>query len=289
MLITLLVLILAIVGLILLMGVSISDLVATLPQYADNMQGNTDALQSFLANRGIDVSNILSNDTFNPTKILGSLEGVLSGIVSALSGVVIMLLILIFMLLDAAGFTSRLHKGFSSDDPILARLDTFARDIRQYVSITTRINILVGVVDTIFLLILGVDFAVLWGILAFLLGYIPSIGFWLALIPPAILAFAEFGLSKALIVLLGYVLINGSVQNFLQPKLMGSGLNLSPLVVVFSLIFWGWVLGPIGALLAIPLTMMVMKLLLESFDETKPLVKLMQSSPSEEEGSSDAA
>jgi len=132
-------------------------------------------------------------------------------------------------------------------------------------------------VDTIFLLILGVDFALLWGLLAFLLGYIPSVGFWFALIPPFILALFEFGITKALIVLVGYILINGSVQNFLQPKMMGSGLNLSPLVVVISLFFWAWVLGPIGALLAVPMTIIVKEIFLEGFDDTRGLAGLMGS------------
>jgi predicted PurR-regulated permease PerM len=132
-------------------------------------------------------------------------------------------------------------------------------------------------VDTIFLLILGVDFALLWGLLALLLGYISSVGFWFALIPPFILALFEFGITKGLIVLVGYILINGSVQNFQQPKMMRSGLNLSPLVFVISLFFWAWVLGPIGALLAVPMTIIVKKFFLEGFDDTRGLAGLMGS------------
>ena len=132
-----------------------------------------------------------------------------------------------------------------------------------------------------FLLLLGVDFAILWGFLAFLLGYIPSVGFWLALIPPAALAFMEFGTTKALIVVVGYVVINGGVQNFIQPKLMGAGLNLSSLVVVLSLFFWAWVLGPMGALLAVPLTMIVKDVILDAYDDTRVLADLMSAgSPS---------
>ena len=188
-----------------------------------------------------------------------------------------MLLVLIFMLLDTAGFTTRLKIGFPENNPTLVRFSGLVCDLRKYVSITTKINIFIGLVDTIFLLILGVDFALLWGLLAFLLCYIPSIGFWLALIPPFILALFEFGITKALIVLVGYILINGSVQNFLHPKMMGSGLNLSPLVVVISLFFWAWVLGPIGALLAVPMTIIVKEIFLEGFDDTRGLAVLMGS------------
>ena len=94
------------------------------------------------------------------------------------------------------------------------------------------------------------------------------------MIPPTALAFLEFGATKALIVLIGYVVINGGVQNFIQPKLMGAGLNLSPLVVVLSLFFWGWVLGPMGALLAVPLTMIVKDVLLDAYDDTRGLADL---------------
>jgi hypothetical protein len=137
------------------------------------------------------------------------------------------------------------------------------------------INLLVGVGDTVFLLILGVDFAVLWGLLAWLMGYIPSIGFMIALVPPVLMAYAQYGLQTALIVLIGYVLINGGVQNFIQPKRMGDSLKISPLVVFVSLFVWGYLLGGIGAILAVPLTMLIV-LALENFPGTRTLAVLMR-------------
>ncbi|MGB7116078.1 MAG: AI-2E family transporter [Anaerolineales bacterium] len=276
-LITIALLIVTIVGLIALIGVSIDELIVTLPQYADNLQGQKETLQTQLGNLGIGAEKLPSLNSFDPSKLLEDIGGMLGGIVGVLSGVVLMLLVLIFMLLDTAGFTTRLKIGFPENDPTMVRFSGLVRDLRQYVSITTKINLFVGLVDTIFLLILGVDFALLWGLLAFLLGYIPSVGFWFALIPPFILALFEFGITKALIVLVGYILINGGVQNFLQPKMMGSGLNLSPLVVVISLFFWAWVLGPIGALLAVPMTIIVKEIFLEGFDDTRGLAGLMGS------------
>jgi predicted PurR-regulated permease PerM len=276
-LITIALLIVIIVGLIALIGVSIDELIVTLPQYADNLQGQKESLQALLGNLGIGAEQLPSLSSFDPSKLLEDIGGMLGGIVGVLSGVVLMLLVLIFMLLDTAGFTTRLKIGFPENDPTMVRFSGLVRDLRQYVSITTKINFFVGLVDTIFLLILGVDFALLWGLLAFLLGYIPSVGFWFALIPPFILSLFEFGITKSLIVLVGYVLINGGVQNFLQPKMMGSGLNLSPLVVVISLFFWAWVLGPIGALLAVPMTIIVKEIFLEGFDDTRGLAGLMGS------------
>src|SRR3990172_13221443 len=108
-------------------------------------------------------------------------------------------------------------------------------------------------------------FRSLWGLLAWFMGYIPSIGFLIALVPPVLLAYAQYGLQTALVVLVGYILINGGVQNFIQPKIMGQGLKISPVVVFVGLFMWGFLLGGIGALLAVPLTLLVL-VLMENFD-----------------------
>jgi len=289
--VTILVMVLVIVGMIVLIGFSVSQLVATLPQYAENLQGQKAALQSTLDSSGIDVNQITAIKDTDPGKLLGYVGSLFGGIVGVLSGALMMVMVLIFLLLATPGLSKELRFGFPADNPTLDRIRSLAKDLREYVSITTGINFMVGVVNTVFLIILGVDFPVLWGLLAFLLGYIPSVGFWLALIPPAALAFLEFGPTKALIVLIGYVVINGGVQNFIQPKLMGSGLNISPLVVVLSLFFWTWILGPMGALLAVPLTMIVKEIFLEGFDDTRGLSVLMESPPdsSQKPAADDAA
>ncbi len=274
-LLTLVIMILLIVGFVGLMGAAIGKLAVTLPTYEGGLNQVETELESIIANLGIDIRTIQSQDNFNPSGLIGFFGSLLQSVAGTLSSIVLMLMILIFMLIDTSSFGEKFRAGYAPDSPMVIRINEFTGNIRRYVTITTQINFAVGVVDTIFLLILGVDFAVLWGLLAFLLGYIPSVGFWLALIPPFFLALAEFGITKALIVLVGFVLINGSVQNFLQPRLMGKGLNLSPLVVVVSLIFWAWILGPIGALLAVPLTMVVKEIFLESFEETRGLALLM--------------
>jgi predicted PurR-regulated permease PerM len=129
--------------------------------------------------------------------------------------------------------------------------------------------------NTIFLWILGVDYAALWGLLAWFMGYIPSIGFWFALIPPVLMAYAQYGLQTALIVFVGYVLINGGVQNFVQPKIMGDRLRISPVVVFVSLFVWGFLLGGMGAILAVPMTMLVL-ITMENFEGTRPVALLMR-------------
>jgi predicted PurR-regulated permease PerM len=280
---TLLLLILFLVALIVLLTVSVTELVNTLPTYADSADQIKESIQSFLANLGLSASSLESAvSVFDPSKLLGFFGALLADVGKALGNAVFMLLILVFMLFDAGGFPTKLRKGIEPGNPLLARLTKFNDDIRHYVVITTQINFMVGVVDATFLMIIGVDFAILWGLLAWLLGYIPSIGFWLALIPPTLIALLELGWQQALIVFLGYVLINGSVQNFLQPKLMGGGLNLSPLVITISLFFWAWVLGLLGALLAVPLTLAVKEIVLDSSDDTRWLSTVMGSGEKEQ-------
>jgi len=147
--------------------------------------------------------------------------------------------------------------------------------VRRYLTVLTGVNLLAGLGDAAFLLVLGVDYAVLWGLLAWFMGYIPSIGFIIALIPPVLLAYAEYGLDTALVVLVGYVLINGGVQNFYQPKVMGQRLKISPVVVFIGLFVWGYLLGGIGAILAVPMTMFLI-IIMENFEGTRTIAMLMR-------------
>jgi len=120
-----------------------------------------------------------------------------------------------------------------------------------------------------------IPFALLWGVLAAILSFIPSIGFIFSVIPPMILAFAQYGWEAALIVLLGYWIINGTVDNIIKPRFIGEGLNLSILVIFISVILWGWVLGPIGGLLSVPITLMFKTMVLDSHDNTRWLSNMM--------------
>jgi predicted PurR-regulated permease PerM len=159
--------------------------------------------------------------------------------------------------------------------PTVGRVASLTEDVRKYMTVLTGINLLVGLGDMIFLMIMGVDFALLWGLLAWFMGYIPSIGFWIALIPPVLLAYAQYGLQTAVIVFIAYVLINGGVQNFVQPKVMGQRLKISPVVVFVGLFIWGYLLGGIGAILAVPMTLLVL-IIMENFEGTRTVAILMR-------------
>jgi len=185
------------------------------------------------------------------------------------------LVIFFFMIAAAVSLPSASKLGFDPRSSMIGRISSLTSDVRRYMSMLTGINLLVGAGDVVFLWIMGVPYALLWGLLAWFMGYIPSIGFMIALIPPVILAYAMYGTGTALIVLVGYIVINGGIQNFLQPKMMGQGLKINPVVVFVSLFIWGYLLGGIGAILAVPLTLLVL-VILQNFESTRALTVLLR-------------
>jgi AI-2 transport protein TqsA len=192
------------------------------------------------------------------------------------------LVIFFFMISAAMSLPAPSRLGLDPNQPVVGRVAALTEDVRKYMTVLTGINLLVGLGDTVFLLFLGVDYALLWGLLAWFMGYIPSIGFIIALIPPVLMAYAQYGLNTALVVLIGYVLINGGVQNFIQPKIMGQRLKISPVVVFVGLFIWGYLLGGIGAILAVPMTLLVL-IIMENFEGTRPLAILMRYTGEEKE------
>jgi AI-2 transport protein TqsA len=275
--------------LLIFLGIAIGDLSESLSTYQSSAEEESADLQESLANLGIAASSIFK--LIDPANFFDLLGKILVEVINAGAAVFFMFFILAFMLFESIGISRKLRWPRILEVQFVERFKSFGDDIRHYVVVLTWINFLVGLGDAIFLFILGVDFPVLWGLLAWFMGYIPSVGFWFALIPPLMLAYAELGSGAALLVLVGYVLINGTVQNIVQPKLMGDQLNLSPLVVIGSLFIWTWILGPIGALIAVPMTMAVQQLVLGSSEGSKWLADLMGAAPrdQEEEDSADAA
>lgn len=210
-------------------------------------------------------------------------KGMLGNVVNLLVQFGLALAIFFFMISAALSLPVPSRLGLDPNAPVIERVSLLTESIRKYMTVLTGINFLVGAGDTIFLLLLGVDYALLWGLLAWFMGYIPSIGFIIALIPPVLLAYAQYGLQTALFVLVGYILINGCVQNFIQPKLMGQRLKISPVIVFIGLFVWGFLLGGIGAILAVPMTMLVL-IIMENFEVTRPLAILMRYTGEEDSG-----
>lgn len=146
--------------------------------------------------------------------------------------------------------------------------------MRSYITVNSIFGLIAAVINTALLLALGVDFAFLWGVLSFLLSFVPNIGFVVALVPPAALALIEFGFSRALFVVGGYTIINFLVDNVIKPRFVAESVDLAPIIVVLSLLFWSWLLGPMGALVAVPLSIAA-KFLFESFEDSRWLALMM--------------
>lgn len=264
--------ILIVVGVILtvmfLFGFGIYRVMQDLPSYAEDIAARSEEFADWYRETTNEEAATL--DSAQVSILAGVAIGVLADF---LVQVGMTLLIFIFMIAAAIATPSGSLPVTESTQGHVSSVNKYTADVRRYLNVTTIINFMVGMGDALMLYILGIDYALLWGLLAWLLGYIPTIGFWLALIPPTILAWAQYGITTAAIVFLGFVLINGSVQNFIQPKLMGDNLQISPLIVFLSLFVWGWLLGGVGAILAVPLTLLILTLL-ETFDSTRGLAKL---------------
>ena len=249
---------------------SITKLTTEIPAYT------TSASQQTVAEPA---ANSETATTTQPTEVTVQVGEIAQGVLASVLNLLVQfgwaLVIFFFMISAAITLPKPSRLGLDPNAPAIGRITHLTEDVRKYITVLTGINLLVGLGDTVFLLILGVDYAVLWGLLAWFMGYIPSIGFIIALIPPVLMAYAQYGLETALIVLVGYILINGGVQNFIQPKVMGQRLKISPVVVFVGLFIWGYLLGGIGALLAVPLTLLVL-IIMENFEVTRPLAILMR-------------
>ena len=239
-------------------------------------------LPTYMAEAAVTATEVIPSEATTPetaiqltTQLSPAAQGVLTSILDLLVQFGMALFIFFFMISAAMALPGAVRMGLDPRAPIISRISTLTGDVRRYLTILTGINFLVGFGNTVFLLFLGVDYALLWGLLAWFMGYIPSIGFIIALIPPVLMAYVQYGLHTALVVLFGYILINGGVQNFIQPKVMGQRLKISPVVVFIGLFVWGYLLGGIGALLAVPMTLLVLTLM-ENFEGTRPLAILMR-------------
>ena len=249
---------------------SITKLTTELPAYMAS--ASQQASSDLSAPQGSETSAQIAQLTITMGPIL---TGLLASVASLLVQFGLALVIFFFMISAALSLPAPARLGLDPNTAGISRITSLTEDVRKYMTVLTGVNFLVGMGDTIFLMILGVDYAVLWGLLAWFMGYIPSIGFIIALIPPVLMAYAQYGLSTAVIVLVGYVLINGGVQNFYQPKVMGDRLRISPVVVFIGLFVWGYLLGGIGAILAVPMTIMVLTIM-ENFEGTRSMAVLMR-------------
>jgi AI-2 transport protein TqsA len=259
-------------GLFFTLGASIGRFTERLGFYASQLDGRLDDLDAIIEQLGL--SGFDLKEVVKPGALADALGVVLSGIAGFLSDLFLILAIMLFLLAEGQAMMDRLRASVPEDNPRVARLAVFGQNVVRQFGLRAIVNLVTGAGVTVLLLVLGVDFPLLWGILTFFLSFVPYVGLVLAVAPAVVLALAEFGLSRAVLAIAGVVVINVVAENVLSPMMMGRGLNLSPTVVFLSFILWAWVLGGPGAFLAVPITMFVIGML-ETFPETRWLARLM--------------
>lgn len=258
-----------------LVGTSINGFLKQLPVYQSALNARVGGVLDGLAGHGVDLDVSAIKEKFDAGMVMGMAGKVVGGFGAVLGNFLLILLTVAFILLEAARLPAKLHAAFDQDaSQGLALFERFAEGVKNYLAIKSVLSLATGACVAVLLWVLDVDYPLLWGSLAFLFNYIPNIGSFLAAVPACLLAFVLHGNGVALAAIGGYVVINTVFGNVLEPRLMGRSLGLSALVVFISLVFWGWVLGPVGMVLSVPLTM-ILRIALEVREETRWLAILL--------------
>ena len=256
--------ILLIISLILAMGLVLAAVVGSsvdsfrqdIPVYSAKLSVISESIQQGLTQRGLAIDAEQWQNSFDPSAVMRWVGSTLASFGNVMTNSVLILITVIFILAENTSFGDklRLARGDKSSQAWLAELSS---SIHSCLAIKAGISAVTGILIYIWLTILGVDYAVLWGLIAFLLNFVPTVGSFIAAVPAVLLALVQLGVGSAGLTLLGFVVVNFIMGSAIEPRWMGKGLNLSPLVVFVSLVFWGWILGPVGMLLSIPLTIIV--------------------------------
>lgn len=259
-------------GLFGILSVSIARFSGDIGSYTAKLNDQLGNMQGFAKSLGISKDDL--QDAVKPSDITGLIGTALSGVADFLSNLFLILIIVLFLLAEGPAMMNRLRASTSADHPQVERLAVFGRSVVRQLGLRAIVNLFTGAGVIVLLLVLRVDFPLMWGILAFFLSFIPWIGLPLAVAPAVVLALAEHGLTSALLVIAGVTVINILAENAVSPMLMGRGLSISPTVLFIGFIFWAWLLGGPGAFLAAPLTIFLI-LMLETFPETRWLASVM--------------
>ena len=257
---------------------SVNEFTQALPRYRDSFLALRHTIEGWTGRYNIEISSAAFFQSIEPSSVMDVFGRTLKGLVAALSTTLLVVVLMLFFLFEAADFRIKLKAALGKNAGELERFDTTASEIQRYLGIKTITSAITGGLVGALVAIVGLDFVLLWGLVAFLFNYVPIVGSIIAAIPAVILALVELTPMQALLLAAGYLVINSSVSYLLEPILMGRSLGLSPLVVLLSLVFWGWLWGPVGMLMSIPLTM-VLKILLEHSEDFQWIAILMGGRP----------
>lgn len=268
----------AVVGVLTVIGFLISASVAGVtraaPRYQARFQQLFEPLTQRLESSGLEVSDWINTELLDLGRMIDVVRNTFVGVATAATLGLLVLLFITFILLEAVGFKEKLVRALGQDNTVLARFAKVNREVQNYLVIKTGVSVATGVAVGLLVWLFGLDFPLFWGFIAFVFNFVPNIGSVLAGVPAFLLALVQLGPPRALGIALGYVVINVALGNLAEPNLLGRRLRLSPLAVLLSLVFWGWVWGPVGMLLAVPLTM-VIKIMLENTEGLRWLAALL--------------
>ncbi|VAX01111.1 Uncharacterized UPF0118 membrane protein [hydrothermal vent metagenome] len=270
--------IILLIGFLLMLGIGTSaeQFSKAIPGYQANLQGQFNMFINWLAELGIEVTGSGVRDAFNPGSAIKMINKLFDGLGNLFTNAFLILFTVLFILLEASSFPAKLKAIVKQGNMRVDYIDHFLSSVQRYIGLKTATSFVTGILVASMLAIQGVDFPVLWGMLAFLLNYIPNIGSIIAAVPAVLLALIQFGPGMAAGTALGYLVINVVIGSVVEPRVMGKGMGLSVLVVFLSLVFWGWVFGPMGMILSVPLTMLV-KLAFENSESSQWIAVLLGS------------
>ena len=264
---------------ILIIGTSLDDFSEAIPRYQARLTQEIDSIIQWIQGLGFKLGKEMLLKSIDPSASMRLVANMLSGLGGILTNTFLILLTVIFILFEVSSFQQKVGAAFGDPKGTLSQARKITDAVNNYLAIKTVVSLGTGVVVAIWVWALGIDFPVIWGLLAFLLNFIPNLGSIIAAVPPMLLGYIQFGIGRALLVGTGYGVVNLIFSNVVEPKFMGRKLGLSTLVVFLSLVFWGWVWGPVGMLLSVPMTMVV-KIALESNPSTHWISVLLDSEAS---------
>lgn len=268
----------AVIGVFTVMGVmvgaSINQFVRAVPAYRVRLNEGMGTVLEWARDAGVDelaLQQLRSIDAGSVMGLVGDAFGAVGGL---LGNSFIIILTILFILFEVSSFPVKMRAAFGGSEGAIDSFREIAGNVAHYLGLKTIISLVTGAAAGVWVALVGLDFALLWGLLAFILNYIPTFGSLIAAIPAILLALVQLGPGPAALVALGYIVVNLVMGNVIEPRVMGQGLGLSTLVVFLSLLAWGWVLGTVGMFLAVPLTV-ALRIALESSDDTRWLAVLM--------------
>jgi predicted PurR-regulated permease PerM len=259
-----------------LLGDSVADFSRRIPEFEQELRAKMAAFSVILETVGFEVRGVDLIEAFDTKVLMDLVGGTLAALGAIVSEVFFVMVTLGFLLAEVAGLPRKLRLAFGVTDGSSLGGQSIIRDIHRYLWVKTIVSVLTGVGAWLILLAFRVEYAFLWALVAFLLNYIPQIGSMVASIPPVLLGWIQYDGASALGILVCLIMLNGALGTVVEPRWMGRTFGISALVVFLSLLFWGWLWGPVGMLLAVPLTMLV-KILLSHDENTRWIAVLLGS------------